>query len=332
MQLNRRLPVFRRLSAFLLGCSLLLGLAACSSAASTAPETSAQLETAASSPFYVNPNSPVASWVRSNASDGRAAVIRQKIATQPQGKWVGDWTPNIEQETASYTKAAAAAGKTPIFVAYNIPGRDCEQFSSGGAGSTAAYKTWIRSFVKGVGPRNAVVILEPDALPLLLDCQQGTNTKLVTNLLSFAVNEFRRGAPKARVYLDAGNSNWKSAADMAARLRAANVAKAAGFALNTSNYRTTAESRSYGNSIVQRLGSKTRFVIDTSRNGAGPGNDWCNPAGRKLGATSRKVAGSNGLEMLLWVKSPGESDGDCGVGKGSSAGQFLPQIAYDMAK
>ena len=322
----------RYLSALLLGCSFTLGLGACSSTAAGAPKTAAVLKPAGSSSFYVNPNSPVASWVKAHASDGRAAVIRQKIATQPQGNWVGDWTPNIEQEASSYTKAAAAAGKTPIFVAYNIPGRDCGQYSSGGAGSPEAYKTWIRSFVKGVGPRSAVVILEPDALPLLLDCQQGTNTKLVTGLLTFAVNEFRSGAPNAKVYLDAGNSAWKSAADMAARLKAANISKAAGFALNTSNYRTTAESRRYGNEIVQKLGGKTRFVIDTSRNGAGAGNDWCNPSGRKLGLTSRKVAGSTGLEMLLWVKSPGESDGDCGVGKGSSAGQFLPQVAFDMAK
>ncbi len=114
---------------------------------------------------------------------------------------------------------------------------------------------------------------------------------------------------------------------MAARLKAANVARAAGFALNTSNYRTTAESQSYGNSVVQKLGGNTRFVIDTSRNGVGPGSDWCNPAGRKIGVTSRKVAGSTGLEMLLWIKAPGESDGSCGVGQGSAAGEFLPQVA-----
>lgn len=313
--------------AVLIGCLSVLGLTACSSGANNPA-----LELAAGNPFYVNPNSPVASWVRNNAADGRAALIRQKIASQPQGKWVGDWTPNIEQEASSYTKAATAAGKTPIFVAYNIPGRNCGQYSSGGAGSPEAYKTWIRNFVRGVAGRAAVVILEPDALPLLLDCQQGTNTKLVTDLLSFAVNEFSTGAPKAKVYFDAGNSNWKSATDMAARLKAANVARAAGFALNTSNYRTTAESQSYGNSVVQKLGGNTRFVIDTSRNGAGPGSDWCNPAGRKIGVTSRKVAGSTGLEMLLWIKAPAESDGSCGVGQGSAAGEFLPQMAFDMAK
>ena len=313
---------------------LLLLLIATGSAVSAAPQPKPAVNPAPAerSPFYVNPSSGAANWVRDNPADPKAAVIRDKIARQPQGKWVGDWTPDIRQEVSAYVGAAAQAGKLPVLVAYNIPGRDCGQFSSGGAGSAKAYKTWLRNFAAGLGQRQAVVVLEPDALPLLLDCEQGTNTELVTSLLRFAVNEFGRQAPNAKVYLDAGNSNWKSAADMAARLKAADVAKAAGFALNTSNYRKTAESQHYGDEIVRLLGGNTRFVVDTSRNGAGPGDDWCNPAGRKLGETSRRVPGSAGLEFLLWVKAPGESDGDCGVGQGSAAGEFLPDVAFDMAK
>lgn len=34
--------------------------------------------------------------------------------------------------------------------------------------------------------------------------------------------------------------------------------------------------------------------------------------------------------MLLWIKDPGESDGDCGTGSGTVAGQFNPQLAYDL--
>jgi endoglucanase len=34
--------------------------------------------------------------------------------------------------------------------------------------------------------------------------------------------------------------------------------------------------------------------------------------------------------MLLWLKTVGQSDGDCGVGAGSTAGQFLPQVAYNL--
>ncbi|WP_244203873.1 glycoside hydrolase family 6 protein, partial [Streptomyces albovinaceus] len=65
----------------------------------------------------------------------------------------------------------------------------------------------------------------------------------------------------------------------------------------------------------------------TSRNGNGSNGEWCNPGGRRTGAVSQT---GGGAEMLLWLKTPGESDGDCGVGAGSVAGQFLPEVAYKM--
>ena len=322
----------RYLHVFSLLCLLALSMAVRGDATRVSPN-SPEPEISGDRTFFTDPHSVAATWVQNNPSDPRAAVIREKIANQPQGKWLGEWTPDVQEEAARYTAAAAEAGQIPVLVAYNIPGCDCGQFSSGGAGSAEAYKVWIRNVVRGVGAREAVVILEPDALPLLLDCERGTNTE-VTDLLSFAVDEFSARAPSAKVYLDAGNSTWKPAKDMAARLNAANVANAAGFALNTSNYRTTEESERYGDDIARELGGQTRFVIDTSRNGAGPavGDEWCNPAGRKLGVTPRKVAGDTGLEMLLWVKAPGESDGDCGVGQGSASGEFLPEVAFDMAR
>ncbi len=34
--------------------------------------------------------------------------------------------------------------------------------------------------------------------------------------------------------------------------------------------------------------------------------------------------------MLLWIKVPGESDDNCDVEAGSSAGQFHPEVAYKV--
>jgi len=34
--------------------------------------------------------------------------------------------------------------------------------------------------------------------------------------------------------------------------------------------------------------------------------------------------------MLLWGKVPGDSDGDCGVGKGVPAGTFSPDLAMRL--
>jgi len=51
---------------------------------------------------------------------------------------------------AGKTKAASSAGAVPVFVAYNIPFRDCAQYSAGGASTNAAYRTWIRGVAKGL--------------------------------------------------------------------------------------------------------------------------------------------------------------------------------------
>jgi endoglucanase len=79
------------------------------------------------------------------------------------------------------------------------------------------------------------------------------------------------------------------------------------------------------------LGYAAPFVVDTSRNGNGHGTDteWCNPPGRKLGATSRL---GGGPEMQLWIKVPGDSDGSCGHGSGVPAGTFSPDLAHHLIK
>jgi endoglucanase len=56
--------------------------------------------------------------------------------------------------------------------------------------------------------------------------------------------------------------------------------------------------------------------------------EWCNPAGRKLGTTSR--IGTSGAEFLLWVKVPGDSDGPCGSTATAPAGTFSPDLAIRL--
>jgi endoglucanase len=114
---------------------------------------------------------------------------------------------------------------------------------------------------------------------------------------------------------------------MAGQLNSAGVHNIRGFALNVANFQTTGASISYANSINASLGYSARFVIDTSRNGNGSNGEWCNPAGRKLG-TPPQTGG--GADMLLWVKTPGVSDGQCGVAPSTPAGQFNPDLAVRL--
>ncbi|MGW2377100.1 glycoside hydrolase family 6 protein [Kitasatospora sp. NPDC001683] len=287
--------------------------------------------TAETSGFYVDPESTAQQWLNANPGDGRAAAIRSSIADVPTARWFGNWSGTIGTATGAYVGAAAAKGKLPILVAYNIPDRDiCAGQSGGGAGSAAEYATWIAAFASGIGNRPAVVVLEPDALGDQT-CMSADQIAERNGMLRNAIAQFNAKAPNTRLYLDAGNPAWMSAETMAQHLVAAGVSGAHGFSLNVSNYIGTAQNTAYAKAVNAALRSANGFtkpyVIDTSRNGNGSDGNWCNAAGRRIG-TPTQVGG--GAEMLLWIKAPGESDGNCGTGAGSTAGQFLPQVAYNL--
>ncbi|SEM30667.1 endoglucanase [Stigmatella aurantiaca] len=288
---------------------------------------------AMTSGFYVDPNTGAASWVRANGGDSRASRIQASIVSKPGARWFGNWSGDIGAAVSSYVSAADAADKLPVLVAYNIPGRDCGSHSAGGAGSPEAYRAWISAFATAIGNRPAIVIIEPDAVAQL-DCLSNDSERQVRlGLLRYATEQLRDKAVNTWAYLDGGNAQWIAADTMAQRLDSAGVKNIRGFALNVSNFYTTAQSNTYGTSVSNALSSRygytKKFVVDTSRNGNGSNGEWCNPGGRKLGATSQVNTGT-GAELLLWVKSVGESDGYCGIAPGAAAGQFSPDLAIRL--
>lgn len=216
-----------------------------------------------------------------------------------------------------------------MLVVYDIPWRDCSQYSSGGAASASAYEQFIEAVVSGIGGRRAAVIVEPDALAEL-ECLSAEKQATYYSLLSFAVSHLGK-SPSTSVYLDAGNAHWQSAATMAARLRKADVGQARGFSLNVSNFDTTSSETAYGEAIARTLDTGAHFVVDTSRNGQGPAPEsaWCNPPGRGLGETPTASTGNSLIDAYLWVKLPGASDGTCNGGP--AAGQWWPEYALGLA-
>lgn len=289
--------------------------------------------------YYVNPDSTAARWVEQHASDSRAALIKASIADVPTARWFtgsSQSTGALKHAVASYTTAAQAAEKVPILVAYNIPGRDCAGgASAGGASNAADYREWIGQFIGGIGARQALVILEPDAIADLGCLAADKQTERLA-LLQSAITAFASQAPAAKVYLDAGNAYWQPAATVAKALNQAGVKAASGFALNVSNYYTTAQSQAYAGQVNGALsganGYTKPWLIDTSRNGKGanPG-DWCNPSGRKLGVTPQALSST---VLAVWAKVPGNSDGasspttDCHGGP--AAGVFSPALAVKL--
>jgi endoglucanase len=283
--------------------------------------------------LYVDPASHArreAAAARDAGDEDRARLF-DRLGGHAQADWIGDWYPTakVRQVVDDRLDEIAAAGAYPVLVLYAIPMRDCGSHSGGGFGSSQAYLEWVHEVAAGIAERPAAVVLEPDSLTLM-DCLSDEQRAERLATLREAVRILGHG--EVAVYVDAGHSDWHSVSVMAERLRAAGIDEARGFALNVSNFQWTDDELAYGRGLSERVGG-AHFVVDTSRNGQGPHpeGEWCNPSGRGLGLAPRvSDTGDPRADALLWIKRPGESDGECGRGE-PQADRWWPEYALDLA-
>ncbi len=362
------------------------------------------------------------------------AALLQELVDTPHAQWfTGGTSCVVREDVKKLVKSAKSSHATPVLVAYNLPYRDCSQFSAGGATSVEEYLDWIDAFAEGIGKHKAIVVLEPDGLGIIpwydpfadrdtwatnpnyewcqpSDADPATVAAERFAMLNYAVSKLKEN-PKTTVYLDGTHSGWLGAGDAADRLVRAGVLNADGFFLNVSNYQPQEKLEKYGTWISQciwfgdpasgswgaghyewcasqysegvdpadfatwgvadqwyadNVESQTwvpypgaaglkSFIIDTSRNGQGPwtpaeaypdNQDWCNPPGRGVGLVPSAETGSEFIDAYLWIKVPGESDGECTRGLGSggttvdpewgivdpAAGAWFPEMALELAQ
>lgn len=287
-------------------------------------------------PLHAAPDSQARRQLAAYEASGRVALADRlrPLAQAPTATWFTGDPPR--ERARALTGAAQTAGQLPVLVAYAVPDRDCGSFSAGGAADESAYLDWVGELAAGIGDRPAVVVLEPDALAFAVTGCAGTRSPEQRFALLRRAVELLSASPQTHVYLDAGHSGWvQDLGALATALRAAGLDRAAGFALNVSNFRTSRESVAYGRALSARTGG-AHFVVDTSRNGSGPppedgsGTSWCNPAGRTIGRLPSTLTGEELVDAWLWVKAPGESDGSCRPGE-PAAGQWWPEYALALA-
>ncbi|MGW6567130.1 glycoside hydrolase family 6 protein [Streptomyces sp. NPDC054975] len=290
---------------------------------------------AGGSPFWVDPDSDAARQVRQYEAEGRTedARVLKRIAERPVAEWPAgdDPVPDISKAV----RGAAADRRTVVLVAYNIPHRDCGMYSAGGSHDAQAYRTWVDSFASAIGDAPAIVVLEPDAVPHVVDgCTPAQYHDERYRLLSDAIDRLKR-QPNTRVYLDAGNPAWiDDPGKLVEPLRRAGIARADGFSLNVSNFQTNDTVKGFGAALSARLDG-AHFTVDTSRNGEGPlpgdrEQAWCNPPGRALGVPPTDRTGDELVDAYLWIKRPGDSDGTCRGGP--AAGTWWPDYALGLAR
>jgi endoglucanase len=265
-------------------------LGACSSEVTQTPEpektqsTSAAISAPASlSPttqfFIPAPDQAALQQVVQLLEQKQVKSAAEMVAMLAEGRavWFNGGTPAaVEQSVEQTTFEASLFKRVPVLVAYNIPFRDCSQYSAGGATDTAAYEAWIDAFAEGIGSGQAVVILEPDSLGIIpynttifgasewcqpdltgtgLTPQQANAARYVQ--INYAVDSLRAHAPNALVYLDGTHSAWLGVSEAAYRLVQAGVARAQGFFQNVSNYNTTHDSLIFGSWVSQVITGAT---------------------------------------------------------------------------
>ncbi|GAA4267430.1 glycoside hydrolase family 6 protein [Frondihabitans peucedani] len=267
--------------------------------------------------LYVQPDSVAAKQAAALAAAGRTtdAAAAAYIAKRPVAIWLGDWFTGASLVKVIQKNVALAeqAGTTPVFVTYAIPDRDCGGYSAGGL-SAGDYTTWNQTIATTIHGHRATVLIEPDSLGQTTTCAGVGDTRF--SLLSTAVQQFSAAGVPA--YLDGGNSRWLKPAAMAALLNRADVAQARGFYTNVSNYIGVTDERAYAEQISALTGG-SHYVIDVSRNGRGWKGTWCNAPGAGLGQDPHATYGTTRLDALLWVKTPGSSDGSCNGGPAAGA-------------
>jgi endoglucanase len=237
--------------------------------------------------FYVEPNTNAERQAQIWTQEGRTAdaAHMRALAKISQAIWFTSGTPDqVRAGVRNVVKAATRAHQVPVIVAYYVPGRDCSQYSAGGAPSEQAYQQWISAFAQGIGGHKAVVILEPDGLALLSSepwCGEGGGgfTGLPEDFafvderfreINYAITKLRK-QPHTAVYIDAGHSAWQQINDydagfgvpnmqlgMASRLLRGGIAQADGFYLNVSNYRSDADLADYGTRLSKCLAFRVR--------------------------------------------------------------------------
>ena len=344
--LSQRSLMRRPLTAVALATAAAILAVSCTSSTDTAPSPAVETATGTPAPTTasaappVDPNDPTggltAFFDPGSSADAQVLLLRdkgrteeadliQRIADQPIGVWLGNWTTDPTTTVGSISDRALKADQIAIFVVYNVPGRDCGLYSAGGL-SEEYYLTWIQKVADGVTPGSVVwFILEPDALPQLGDCDgQGDRVGLIASAAEIL------DEAGGTVFLDVGHSNWKSAEVMAERIALVGTDHVAGFSTNTSNYNATDDELEWATELNALTGLP--FITDTSRSGNGATEDgqWCNPRGRALGENPEVFGPPGPLLAYVWAKVPGESDGECNGGP--AAGKWWNEIAVELAR
>jgi cellulose 1,4-beta-cellobiosidase len=260
--------------------------------------------------FYVNPDYAKTVEGVASRTPAQAAGLK-KLAGMPTAVWLD----TIEQakkmskwlDDAASQEKAAGQPVVPVFVVYDLPGRDCAAEASNGElpataqGEARYQKEYIDTIAAQLAThptQRTVLVVEPDSLANLatnLGVEKcATAEPIYRRSVAYAVAKL--SLPNVYIYLDAAHAGWlgwpknlpKAVKVFQEVLTAAGGPdRIRGFALNVSNYDVLVDSANPRGSAddpspdemayvadlakaLNKAGIKDKgFIIDTGRNGKG---------------------------------------------------------------
>ncbi len=258
--------------------------------------------------FYVDGDNPAAAWVRSAPAGPEAESVGSQIASRPAAQ-----TIRAPDRVKQAVGRAVATNTMPIFMVDLDRPEACE----------TGHRAWSDEIAAGIGEASALVVIR---------VAKGCSATESREQLSLAAAKTLGALSRTIVLLDVSDA---TSAVAAAEWIASAGRDVDGFAVNVRGYADEVTASASANGVREHLQAITGrsdylMVADSGRNGAPTSGD-CNPVGARVGQNQVLRPERDKLQ-LLWLTTPGISDGPCGEAPTSRAGEFDPALAYALAK
>ena len=238
-------------------------------------------------------------WVLYKNPESRSS----QYFNEPTGVWIRN-KDDIESIVSNVV--SKSNGSAIVFVIYFNPLKNVSGFSNADIERYIIDNAIIASKISAC---KSIIVLEPDLLCLHVNNRD--NLYLAKKLIKRLVSIYKTKCKKAKVYIDAGHSNWLKEDVVSNLLLNSGIEEADGFSTNVANFQSTKNELIYAQKISVLTGNK-RFIIDTSRNGRPiQYNSKCmhDPPNILTGIKPTIELDERGLDAYLWIKPPGEADG-----------------------
>jgi len=291
---------------------------------------------------YADPLSPGARWVRDHSGDPRADLLGKQF-----GVGRGSGTPTAVSltigdpggiDTTDRVSLAAMQdrpendppGSMPWLIVHGEPAE--ERHTCDRDVDTQAAGAWWRSFSEAIGERPAVVVVMSQAARTVV-CRNPRSLSSAATVDRAAVDTLSTNKRTA-VVLGVGPIDGFKPTVAHEALKKVGMRDVVGLAVDVGGYATVQQKDAWGGKLQDLLSTgkdDALFAIaDIGRVGAGSESpDACNPLSATASTQARRLVEAD-QPWRLWLTQPGISDGRCGIAPDTPAGEFSPDLAWNL--